>query len=346
MDRRAHISLWDLRIPDIERAFQQHAGTISAYRSWDASSIVCGMMVNIAIWRYIPREVGYSSGMHYVIAHQALQLLLLVWKPDLFHKIRIPIMLYNRGVRLCRTAFRFWPATGLQGFQDTFGYKAGSQIIASHCPGRAAAMIALIEPLLSTANSMFHMVPFRLHIAYAAVRVVLDISLVIPSLACIMVRPEIQPWYAWICTMLVWPGDVTRDSSGKQAMGLYSPEGPAWFVPAVLLILLGHLLPLVLHYWLELRLKVQFLRARVAQAAWHMPPQDVQQQEQQEQTPRLPTGVVAAAAAADAELLQVLLSARSMLRRLAAHGVVLAVAYGCFLSSMAQQLTPIACGAP
>jgi hypothetical protein len=47
-------------------------------------------------------------------------------------------------------------------------------------------MVALIEPMLSVTHSMFHLLPFRLHSACALIRAVLDIALVMPGMACIM----------------------------------------------------------------------------------------------------------------------------------------------------------------
>ncbi len=337
--------------PEEERAFQQHASTISTYRSWDISAVICGLMINMAVFRYVPRDVSYSNGLNALLLQQAVQLILLAAKPETFYKIRLPLMVYNRGVRLYKTAVRFWPTTGSV-FTDTFGYSTGKVIIASHGPGRAGTMIALFEPLLSVTHSMFHLLPFRLHIVYALLRVVLDISLVMPGMACLMMRPEIKHTYSWICNMVAGQGSTSavQAPSGQPAVGMCTPEGPAWFIPAVLLFLIGHLLPLVLHYWLELRLKVQFLRGRVAQAAWHMPPQDVQQQEQEQEQPPGPAAAAAAAAAAaeaawlDAELVHTASLARRKMLKMSMHGIALAVSYGYFVSTLAPQLTPVACG--
>ncbi len=114
-----------------------------------------------------------------------------------------------------------------------------------------------------------------------------------------------------------------------------SPEGLAWFLPAALLFLLGQLLPLVLQYWLELRLKLQFLLASQAQQA----PQ-----------PGAPACVPAAAAVTDCERLWQLQQAQSRAEqsgviKLCLNGIIMSVGYAYFVAALAPHLTPAACGA-
>lgn len=311
MDLISRINFWDLTMEKRdEKAFHQHASTISTYRSWYASASVCGLMVNMAMWRYFPRQVTYPKGLNILLIQQLLQLGLLAFKPEFFHRIRVPLMIINRLLRLINTAQRFWPSEGSL-FTTTFGYFTGNIIIGTHCPSRAAAMVALIEPMLSVTHSMFHLLPFRLHIVFALLRAVIDIALVMPGLACIMLRPEIQQIYGLLCNKLGWQ-DIGADG-GSTDLGVCSKDGRAWFVPPALLLIIGQLLPLMLHYWLELRLKLQFLLNQPVQT-----PQ-----------PGSPAAAAAAAAAAVAEEERAWLTqqARRKVLRLCFQGLAMSISY-------------------
>jgi hypothetical protein len=149
-----------------------------------------------------------------------------------------------RGLRLLML-LRFMP-----GVESRNGYR-------ELAPQAALVFYLAFDPLFSFMQSVFHLLPFKLHVGFCAARLLADVGLVAPPLGCAIGRtPEL--WRALqggcqrACALL----------GAAPASCACGDSSWAWFLPLTALMLGSGVLPVMLAYWLELLCKLRFLRGR------------------------------------------------------------------------------------
>lgn len=171
----AMLSLWDLSVArSDERSFRAHAE--AAYRSWDALSIAFGLAINVIIYRYAINHAGIELlGLTACVVVQLVQAAIFVARPKTHSRFRTQFFLLNRSLRLANTSFRFWPARG-SAPTSSIAFQQAVSVIGNHGAWRAVMMVVLLEPLMSLMHAVFHVLPFRHHLAFALARAMVDVT--------------------------------------------------------------------------------------------------------------------------------------------------------------------------
>jgi hypothetical protein len=175
----------------------------------------------------------------------------------------------QRAFRLAAFTLAFWHTSDPS---VTERYIAYDDMIQHYTDRRALATAVLLEPLLSLCHSLYHHLPFRQQLVYSLLRMAIDFTFVVPTLALLLSSPRIDALAKQACTYLCHVltfGDV---SSLKYTLDTCQDSHMvSHFVPAVALTGIGMCVPLVTCYWMELYTKLQYLRARYPQHTGSLP---------------------------------------------------------------------------
>jgi hypothetical protein len=250
-----------------EDSYRNHGMTQSAYHTWDKLSLLCGLVTNAVIARYfttvtVMHNVHHSTIYAAVVcmSMQALLLLAMLLHPAAYCRVRTHCYFLQRFLRLGIVIGAYWFSDdeGPSGSKSCLIYKP---VRDKHTDMRALASTLLVEPLLSICHTVYHYLPWKMHVFYAAFRTAVDLRYVVPVLAHMVPVDQLES----LCKSMIHYSlkllsagaadsqTITHDLCSKG--GTYSH-----FLPAFMLLTIGTLVPSLITYWLELRTKLQYLR--------------------------------------------------------------------------------------
>lgn len=259
------INLWSLRFADgaVERTFRRHHRHYET--SWDSTALICVLLLNTSGALLVGKEGSAASAIWYVSLVYSLAVIwplgLLLSGSRAYLSIQPYLAVGQRLVRVLRLTHRFWPAPlSLPGDPRTtpaYEIHIGRLDVSHHA--RGAASVILLESIFGLATCLFCHLPFPQHLMFAATTLAIDALLVAPTLSCMLLHPQLQPWVQaacpWLTTAVAGPG-----VGSMHAAEVCDARGAALFVPALCLLLIGNLAPLAVTYWSQLRLRLRYLR--------------------------------------------------------------------------------------
>jgi hypothetical protein len=162
-------------------AYSSDAGTIALLRRWDRLSSVLALGVNAVVLFRLHKDVDVAWApcvSAFVVAVSTLQFLLIACahRPA-YHRHRTAVCALVRAIRFISIA-RFLPWIRL---------KSGP---AATYSGTSFAAPLLFEALLSLLQNTYHLLPLRVHLVTAAIRLALEVAFVGPALGCLLASGE------------------------------------------------------------------------------------------------------------------------------------------------------------
>jgi hypothetical protein len=133
-------------------------------------------------------------------------------------------------------------------------------------PLRAFLMLCLGEPVMHCLRATTAMLPFKHYVLYACVRLTVDINVVLPAISALLASDK-----------AVMAVSATACDKLQTLLSPFTPvpRGPFYtnacsvahhvYVAAAAVMIIGHAIPFLAAYWLELVSKLEFLKQHVTQ---------------------------------------------------------------------------------
>ena len=274
-NHQPRLRLLDLEfVPSTEAVnYEEHAATRHTRLATDKLALPIAASTNIVLtWLLLLPNAREPRDWMMPILKLVLQgahFLFMLLRGDLYLPTRVYMNSLHRVVRLCNVAARHW-RTGAA--TTTLASAALVRFRGQFSTARVFAIAMLLEPLFAFQHPTLHPLPFKLQLPYAAARLLLDVLLVMPAMGCELMQPQYQPLLSTVCPYAFSALTLRAPGSGDMMDTVCASPKRAWFIPALLLLVMGQLVPLLATYWYELRSKLHYLRARYPGQAEHCPP--------------------------------------------------------------------------
>jgi hypothetical protein len=246
--------------------YQRHEIVRKAQRTWDTLGLLLSLLTNQVILKHTMSERNVEPGSSFATLGlsllQALQFGTAVWYVGWYRRARLRVHSTQRVLRLVFTLMVYWQ--GASRPSEAIRYKTYSSLAATYLDdGRSLAVVLLVEPMLGICHALYQHLPWTYHLAYVLCRVPIDAFFVVPTLGLLInsradMQEAAQRVCPYVCRLL------TAGTLGSTSLitDVCRPGSSSYFLPAAAMLVIGTLLPLLVTYWFELTMKLQYLRDR------------------------------------------------------------------------------------
>lgn len=172
------------------------------------------------------------------------------------HKMRSRFMFGNTLFRLLYPFLRYKGAQRLR-MQQLIDLTAFSSSV------KAFLVLALGEPWLNMCTNLVAMLSFKHQLVFSALRALFDMVVIVPTLSSVINRsPEVAEISSQACPWVHSVASCTTPWFLFHPQEAVCPKAHATYNLVAITITVGHLVPLLVCYWHELQVKLQFLATR------------------------------------------------------------------------------------
>lgn len=275
------IGLWDLSLnPALQAGFSIDAASQEAYHSWDTYSLICNSFKDLVFLYFLVSHTPlkrvstfHVASKSLLLGAQALQLWMIMRRPKLYYKLRVPLAVM---LRMCRSLFvvnRFWQRGPRP--SSCSGYAAYRTAISAswYSYNKVVPALLLLEPFGTMMSVMREHLPMKLNAAALAFRAAVQLQLGVPALSCVLMHPQLQTRTRNLCPYVVsWISmQPVGDSVRAQLQDLCGRPAALVYIPSVLLLLIGIMTPFLACYWYELKIKMDYVVSAQPSLASQLP---------------------------------------------------------------------------